>query len=308
MTTTQRIKKSIVLLSLGVGAGLFTLSACKNGMSNFETTPSGLEYKIIDDHSGEVAKPGDYLKVSIRTEVHDSTLMDTYKEGPGYRWLPLQKSNGQKYDMMEGLSLLSKGDSAEFVIPADSVMGPMNRPPFVEKGDKIHIFVKVHDIQSKEGYEDAVAKEEKEQNAKDAQIIKHYIDSTGQKATATDDGVYVIVHKEGSGPTPKEGQTVSIMYTGKTLDGQVFDSNQDTAFHHTDPLIFPLGQHRMIEGMESGIKLLKKGEEATLVIPSALAYGPNGRPPVIHPNAVLLFDVKVNDITGKPNPATPQGN
>ncbi len=308
MITTHRIKKSIILFSLGIGTGLFMLSACNNGMSGFEKTSSGLEYKIIDNQSGDVATPGDYLKVSIRTEVHDSTIMDTYKEGPGYRWLPLQKSNGQKYDMMEGLALLSKGDSAEFVIPADSVYGPRNRPPFVEEGDKIHIYVKVHDIQNKEGFEDALAKEEKEQNTKDAQIIKHYVDSTGQKATATDDGVYVIVHKEGSGPTPQEGQTVSIMYTGKTLDGKVFDSNQDTTFHHTDPLIFPLGQHRMIEGMESGIKLLKKGSEATLVIPSSLAYGPNGRPPVIQPNAVLLFDVKVNDITGKANPSTPQGN
>lgn len=308
MTTNQRIKKSVMLFSIGIGIGMLAFTGCKNGMTSFETTPSGLEYKIVEDEPGDTASPGDYMKVSIRTVVHDSVLMDTYKEGAGYRWLPLQKSNGQKYDMMEGLALLSKGDSAEFIIPADSVMNPMNRPPFVEKGDKIHIYVRVHDIRDEEGYKSAMAKAEIEQKQKDQKIIQQYLDSTGQKAQPTDEGVYVIVHKEGEGAPAENGQTVSIMYTGKTLEGEIFDSNMDSSFHHTDPLVFPLGQGRMIPGMESGVRLLKKGAEATLVIPSGLAYGPNGRPPVIKPNSVLLFDVVVKDISGTPDPDTSQGN
>ncbi len=297
-----------MLLSIGIGIGMLAITGCKNGMSGFETTPSGLKYKIVEDEPGDTASPGDYLQVSIRTLVHDSVLMDTYEEGAGYRWLPLQKSSGQKFDIMEGLALLSKGDSAEFLIPADSVMNPMNRPPFVDSGDIIHIYVKVHDIRNEEGYKSAMAKAKIEQKQEDQKIIQQYLDSTGQKGQATDDGVYVIVHKEGEGAPAEKGQTVSIMYTGKTLDGTVFDSNIDSSFHHTDPLVFPLGQGRMIPGMESGMKLLKKGAEATLVIPSGLAYGPNGRPPVIKPNSVLLFDVVVKDISGTPDSGTPQGN
>ena len=297
MTTNTRIKKSATLLSIVLGTGMLAATGCKSGMSSFKTTPSGLEYKIVEDEAGDVPQPGDYMKVSIKMIVHDSVLRDTHREGPGYAWLPLQKSmEGQKYDLMEGLALLSKGDSAEFQVPADSVMGPM-RPPFVENGDIIHIYVRMQDIQDKSGYEDAMAKEAAAQNEVDAGIIKKYLDSTGQQATTTDDGVNVIVKKEGTGEAAKDGQTVTIMYTGKTLDGTVFDSNMDTAFHHTDPLVFPLGQGRMIQGMESGMKQLKKGAEATLVIPSSLAYGPNGRPPVIQPNSVLLFDVVVKDIS-----------
>lgn len=307
MTTNQRIKRSAMLLSIGIGVSMLAMTGCKNGMSSFETTPSGLQYKIVEDIPGDTAQPGDFMKVSVRTIVHDSVLMDTYKNGPGYRWLPLQKSMGRKFDIMEGLAKLSKGDSAEFMIPADSVMNPMNRPSFVEAGDKIHIYVRVHDIRDKEGYQSALAKEKIEQKQKDQQVIQNYLDSTGQKAKATDDGVYVIVHKAGEGPLPEEGQTVSIMYTGKTLDGTVFDSNMDTSFHHTDPLVFPLGQGRMIPGMESGMELLKEGAKATIVIPSGLAYGSNGRPPVIKPNSVLLFDVVVNDISGEAAPKTPQG-
>lgn len=307
MTTNQRIRKSIMLLSIGIGAGMLFMTSCKSGMTSFKETPSGLKYKIVHDEHGDTARPGDFMKMSIRTIVHDSVLMDTKTQGPGYTWVPLQKASGRKYDMMEGFALLSKGDSAVFEIPADSVMNPMNRPPFVDSGDVIRLYAKVLDIRNEEGYKSALEKEKIAQKQKDADIIKAYLDSTGQKATATDDGVYVIVKKEGTGDLAQDGQTVSIMYTGKTLEGKVFDSNMDSSFHHTDPLVFPLGQRRMIAGMESGMKLLKKGAEATLVIPSGLAYGPNGRPPVIKPNSVLLFDVVVKDITGKPEPKTPQG-
>src|SRR5699024_8616661 len=147
MTTNPRIKKNLMLPLMGIGIGIFAFAGCKSGMTSFETTPTGLEYRIVEDEPGDTARPGDYMKLNMRTVVHDSTLMDTQKEGPGYRWLPLQESNGQKYDLMEGLALLSKGDSAEFRVPADSVMkNPMNRPPFVEEGDMIHVYVRVLDI------------------------------------------------------------------------------------------------------------------------------------------------------------------
>lgn len=308
MLTNQKIKKTIMLSLMGIGVGMFVFTGCKNsGMTNFATTPNGLQYKIIEDVSGDTAKPGDYMKLSMRTTVHDSTLMDTYKEGPGYRWIPLQESMGQKFDPMEGLLRLSKGDSAEFMVPADSVMNPMNRPPFVKEGDMIHMYVKVFDIKDKASYEDEQTKEKEAQTKTDSEIIKKYVDSVGGEVKKSDDGVYAVIHKDGQGAVPENGQTVSLMYTGKTLDGETFDSNMDTSFHHTDPLMFAVGQGRMIPGMESGIKLLSKGAKATLVIPSGLAYGINGRPPVIPPNAVLLFDVDVKDITESPASTAPQG-
>lgn len=295
------------MLALCAGAFLFIMSGCKNGMTRFKETPTGLKYKIIEDESGDVAQPGDYMKITVRTVVHDSVLMDTYKQGPGYQWLPLQKLSGRRFDLMEGLSLLSKGDSAEFVVPADSVMNPINRPPFVEKGDKIHFYVKVLDIADEEKYQSELAKTKEQQGVKDEQIIKSYLDSTHQQATRTENGVFVVVNKEGTGPLPQNGQEVSIMYTGKSLEGKPFDSNEDSSFHHTQPLTFIVGQGRTIPGMEEGVATLKEGADATLYIPSGLAYGPHGRPPVIMPNQVLVFHVVVKDISGEPAPNSPQG-
>lgn len=302
MSLSKSVRQKALLSFCGLAA-LLVIGGCS---SKPKTTSSGLEYKIIDDEPGTAAKVGDYLKVHIKTMVNDTTIMDTHTSGVGYRWLELQKPSGQRFDMMEGLALLSKGDSAEFSIPADSAFGPMNRPPFVKPGDKLHIFVKVLDVKDEQSYTSALEEEKKEQGAKDAQIIKAYLDSTKQTGIAAENGVYVIIHKEGAGVYPQDGQEVTVMYTGKTLDGNVFDSNEDSAFHHTQPLVFTLGRHMMIPGMEDGVKVLKKGAEATLLIPSGEGYGPQGREPAIAPNSVLSFDIKMTDISGKPESAAPQ--
>lgn len=308
MYLKQQMKRAAIVLPACALVLLLALSAC-NGLGGFKKTSTGLEYKIITSQSGGTrAKVGDFIKVHLIETIHDSTVFDCYKQGPeGPMWQQIQQPNGQKFDLMEGFALLSKGDSAEFVIPADSVMNPMNRPPFVKKGDKIRVFVKVLDVKNAEQYQSELALEAKAQTAKDDSTIQAYMSANHLSGTKTPSGVYVITQKAGNGPTPQDGQTVTLMYTGKTLGGSVFDSNEDSAFHHTQPLIFPVGSHRSIPGFEDGVKALSKGAVATLIIPSALAYGPQGQPPVIKPNAILVFDIKLTDISGAPTPNSPLG-
>lgn len=306
MFLNKQTKKAAFVLTMAIGSAMLILSGCKSGPGSFKSTASGLQYKLIEDESGTPAKMGDYLKIHLKTVVHDSAIFDTHTSGMGYRWLKLVPANGQKFDLMEGLALLSKGDSAEFMIPSDSVMTGMNRPPFVKAGDMIHIYVKVLDVQDESAYQASQEQEKKDQLAKDDKLIRAYLDSAGLNGVATENGVYVVTQKAGSGSLPQDGQEVSVMYTGKGLDGVAFDSNEDTAFHHSDPLNFVLGQQRMIPGMEEGVRQLNKGADALLFIPSGQGYGPMGSPPVIQPNEVLMFHVVVKDITGKPTPATPQ--
>ena len=286
-----------------LAAGMVLSASCQQG--GFQTTPSGLKYRIIDDVAGTPAKIGDYLKIEIKTVIHDSVVMDTHKPDVGFRQLKLLKPNGERFDIMEGLAKLSKGDSAEFLIPTDSVMNATNRPPFVKKGDMIHIFVKVLNVEDEQQFITEMKQQQQQQAIKDSAVIQSYVDSLHLKGTRTPDGVFVIVDKAGSGPKPKEGQEVTIMYTGKTLDGKTFDSNVDTSFHHTQPLVFDLGQHMMIPGMEEGIMQLNKGSKATFILPSGLAYGPMGSPPVIKPNEVLMFTVELKDISDAPPTANP---
>ncbi len=94
----------------------------------------------------------------------------------------------------------------------------------------------------------------------------------------------------------KEGDSISMNYTGRLQNGTVFDSNVDPKFKHVQPFIFTLGAHQVIPGWDKGIVGMKVGEKKTLTILPADAYGANGVPGVIPGNATLIFDVELISI------------
>lgn len=90
--------------------------------------------------------------------------------------------------------------------------------------------------------------------------------------------------------TPKETDTVTVHYTGTLVDGTVFDSSVE----RNEPATFPL--NGVIPGWTEGLQLMKVGSKYRFFIPSALAYGEAGAPPVIPPNSTLIFDVELLSI------------
>lgn len=112
--------------------------------------------------------------------------------------------------------------------------------------------------------------------------------------TINPSGLKYIDVKEGKGASPKAGQVVSVMYTGKLVDGTAFDSNQDPKFGHPEPYKFPVGAGRVIQGWDEGFLTMKVGGKRKLIIPPNLAYGsqppPGSNIPV---DAWLIFDVEL---------------
>lgn len=89
-----------------------------------------------------------------------------------------------------------------------------------------------------------------------------------------------------------KGDIVSMNYTGKLVDGTVFDSNIDPKFKHVQPFTFTLGVGQVIAGWDEGIVGMKVGEKKTMTIPAEKAYGARGQGP-IPPNSTLMFDVEL---------------
>ena len=284
------MKKNNQLLVATAALG-FLIASCGTGVKK---TPGGIEYIVHKSGSGAQLKLGDTALMNVTQRINDSLLGESRKMVGAP--LPILIAKPQnKYDLMEGIALLHEGDSATFIIPWDSLPA-QERPPFGKKGDKLKITFAVENKYS------AAAQKEK-----DEKIIKEYLDKNNIKATKNAEGVYVAVTQEGTGGTPNPGDTVYVHYTGKLTNGKVFDSSQDSTLRPgmpLEPIKFPIGRGFVIKGWDAGLSSLKKGSKAILVIPSVLAYGLQGSPPVIPGNSVLVFDVQLVDIKpGAPAPS-----
>jgi peptidylprolyl isomerase len=111
----------------------------------------------------------------------------------------------------------------------------------------------------------------------------------------TPSGLIYVISRHGEGPQPKAGDTVIVNYTGVLTNGVKFDSSLDRG----RPFSFELGAGRVIKGWDEGIAKLHVGDQATLIIPSDLGYGPKGSGP-IPKDATLIFIVELMGIQEKP--------
>jgi peptidylprolyl isomerase len=95
--------------------------------------------------------------------------------------------------------------------------------------------------------------------------------------------------KVGTGATPQVGQLVTVHYVGKLTNGDKFDSSRDRG----QPFSFHIGEGEVIKGWDEGVMGMRVGGIRELKIPADLGYGDRGAPPVIPPNATLLFTVEL---------------
>ena len=111
------------------------------------------------------------------------------------------------------------------------------------------------------------------------------------KMRTTESGLMYIIVEAGDGPKPQPGTRIQAHYTGKFLSGRVFDSSVQRG----EPFAFEVGMGRVVKGWDEALLDMQKGEKRILIIPSDLAYGERGYPPVIPPRATLVFDVELVD-------------
>jgi len=125
----------------------------------------------------------------------------------------------------------------------------------------------------------------------EAQTRRGRTPRTSSAAITTPSGLTYLITKKGTGRQLKAGDTVVLNYTGTLTNGTKFDSSYD----RNEPLAFKLGAGKVIKGYDEGLARLRVGDQAILIIPGKLAYGPKGIPNVIPPNATLIFIIEVVD-------------
>lgn len=139
--------------------------------------------------------------------------------------------------------------------------------------------------------QELTAKKAAEIKAVGEKFLQENLKNENVKVTAS--GLQYVVEKEGTGAQPTATDEVTVHYTGKLLDGSVFDSSVSRG----EPATFPL--NRVIPGWTEGVQLMKEGAKYTFFIPSDLAYGPQGVPNAIPPHSTLIFDVELIKVNKK---------
>lgn len=120
---------------------------------------------------------------------------------------------------------------------------------------------------------------------KEEAFLKENAQKPGVKVTAS--GLQYVVLRQGTGPQPKESDTVKVHYRGTLLDGTEFDSS----YKRNEPAVFPL--KGVIKGWTEALQLMKVGSKYQIFLPSSLAYGERGAGQVIGPYATLVFEVEL---------------
>lgn len=277
-----------------------SLFACKTSKQTavkdkpFTTLESGIKYKLLRDAKGKkYPQEGDFVRIHINTRYKDSVIVDS-KSQTGGEPVRFPVSPPRFHgDLSEVFPLMTPGDSGLFVVPIDTMVANGQKlQPWMEEGNEILYTIELVSVQTREELQKEMEEKAKEKGdpEKEDKELQAYFKKNKISPQKRSSGLYYLVTKSTDGAKPLSGKTVYVNYTGKLINGTIFDSNVGK-----DPFKFILGRGQVILGWDEGIAQLKKGEKATLFIPSHLAYGENPPTSKIPANATLIFDVELVD-------------
>ncbi|MBR5632238.1 MAG: FKBP-type peptidyl-prolyl cis-trans isomerase [Bacteroidales bacterium] len=205
--------------------------------------------------------------------------------------------------------MMHKGDSASFIVNIDSTFrylyGQASLPAEFKSTDVMRFEIKVNDFFPEKVYAQNFANDVKSRNdqraaqlqndypeetAKAAKDLANYLAKNKIVAEPTASGLYYVVTEPGNGEKPEVGKPVTMHYTGKLLNGTVFDSSVE----RDQPFQFVLGVGQVIPGWDEGVQLMSKGEKGILYIPYYLAYGER-EAGTIPAYSNLMFEVELID-------------
>lgn len=287
------MKKSYLIL-MACSVVLSLLTGCNKAPKGYKATDGGIYYRYHVKNGGELPQIGDLMDVTLSCTVNDTATIIPVSSN-------ILKLSEPSYhsDFMEGLALMHKGDSMSFIVNIDSTFKYLFRvsklPEEFSTTDVMKFNVKVNDFYPESEYVkkmiEAIKKNYPEETARAYAEMQAYFAENHVVASPTATGLYYVMTEEGNGEMPKKGDNVKVHYTGKLLDGKVFDSSVERG----EPIEVPIGMGYVIPGWDEGIMLMSKGEKGVLYIPYYLGYGDRGAGNDIPPFANLIFEVELID-------------
>jgi FKBP-type peptidyl-prolyl cis-trans isomerase FkpA len=258
-------------------------------------TPSGLYYIETLAGTGDSAKLKNWMEINYtgRLLSNNSIVMTSdmqvakdnglFQTGIYYGPTRLLLGYISYAGLNEGISMMKEGGKARLIFPSNLGLGGQSSsyiPAYSSLIFDVELVKVIPDIKS---YENG--------------LMMQYLQANEISTDSTSSGIYFKETTPGAGNLPVDGDQVTTTYTGKFLNGTVFDGSGKS-------FAFNVGSEAVIPGFEAAVKLLRKGGSATIVIPYYYAYGEYGRVDanyrnVIPPFTTLVFDINVINIAKK---------
>ena len=285
-------KTSLVIIAI-----FMTLSSCNyfSKYKGYSKTKTGIYYKLIQfGESSDKAGPGDYITVDI---TYKTILDSVFFEGRRKLRITEPAFPGA---IDECFLMLAEDEKASFIISANDFFSKTietTLPAFIQPEDPMKVDIDIVDIQTEEEYimeKEAFLHWIEDFGDYERVILRQYIDHEKVDIEPTESGLYHIILKKGTGEKVFVGDTVTVHYEGKFLNGKFFDSTK----RRNSPFQFVYGRKwQVIEGMEEAIGRMTEGEKALFIIPSQIGFGETGSSTgIIPPYTSTLFEVELIEV------------
>jgi FKBP-type peptidyl-prolyl cis-trans isomerase FkpA len=299
--------KTLIIVLLG----LYTFSSCNkedsrieeekvklqeyldaNGYNNIEPTNSGLYHVVISDGDGVSPERTDYVNINFTASLVDGTVFETsdralavarniLREDKLYGPAKFPLETLGILGLREGILLMKEGGRSKLIIPSNLGFGSTDYgtiPPYSTLIYEVELLDVISDP------------EEHEQGLLDQFVAENEI-----VEEPTESGLYYIETEAGTGDLPEINSVIKIHYTGSLLDGREFDTSRTGS--NPSPISFALDSPNIIPGMIEGIKKMREGGKARIIIPWDIGYGAQGSAEgIIPPYSTLVFDIELVEI------------
>lgn len=286
------MKKIIFIITVSA-----TIASCNyfSKYPGYSRTWSGIYYKLLaigDDNVN--AQSGDYITFeAVYKTIKDSVFFS------GRRKFQVTQPE-YKGSVDECFTMLSKGEKAEFILSASNFFKKTlqnNLPSFLKPEDDMKIEINMVEIQSAKEYENekkAFLKWIEDFGDYEKEILSQYMQEKKLSIMPTDNGLYFIKIKKGNGRKVVKGDTITVDYEGRFLNGKFFDSTIKR--HESFQFVYGT-EWQVVKGLEEAFGMMEEGEKAIVILPSELAFGETGSSTgIIPPFTSLIFELEIKKI------------
>ncbi len=275
--------------------GLLVFGCQQSPYPGYSKVSDDVHYQLVKfGEATEKAKVNDYITADIVYQTLDDSVF--FK---GRRKIRVESPETHGL-INKCFMMLAEGEQANFIIPANDFFEKTlqtHKPAFLENKEKMKVSIEILELQSSYDYlkeKEAFLRWIEDFGDYEKVLLKQFIQEEDIEVEPYPSGVYHIRLAEGNGVEVEVGDTVTVHFEGKFLNGKFFDSTK----RRNQPFQFVYGRKwQVIDGLEDAIGHMTEGEHALFIIPSDQGFGKTGSSTgIVPPYTSTIFDVELIEV------------